>query len=355
MADGTAELILRDERPRTLARASDAPELSVVDVVARVTKVQEVQQQVMKEGHHYGKIPGVDKPTLFKPGAEILGMTFRLDPQFSVDERKDSEHREYLVTCTLYHSPTGTRLGSGLGSCSTRESRYAWRKGERTCPECSKSTIIKGKKEYGGGWLCFAKKGGCGAKFKDGDATIESQSTGRVPNPDLADMYNTVLKMAVKRAHVAAILFVTCASDIFTQDVEDMADHDGPPEKPETKGPPRVTPYAEPDEQPDDTGDPELQAQYMATMEEIEKMIGDVTNWEECCAARVMLGGRNLKSVVGEQFRADRNARKLGPADEKEFSKAWQRCNRRLDKLEEKLDPGSAAEIIDRVTGEVLR
>jgi hypothetical protein len=231
MENGNTALALRDERPKGLALQTDAPELSVVDLVARVTKVQEVQQQVMKEGHHFGKIPGVDKPTLLKPGAEILGMTFRLDPQFSVDERRDGEHREFLVTCTLYHAPTGVRCGSGLGSCSTRESKYAWRKGERTCPECNKPTIIKGKKEYGGGWLCFAKKGGCNAKFKDGDAAIESQSTDRVPNPDLADIYNTVLKMAVKRAHVAAILFVTCASDIFTQDVEDMSfgGHDDEP------------------------------------------------------------------------------------------------------------------------------
>lgn len=226
MDNGNTALVIH-ERPRALALQSDAPELSVVDLVARVTKVREVQQQVMIEGHHYGKIPGVDKPTLYKPGAEILGMTFRLDPQFDAHERREGEHREFIVTCTLYHAPTGTRLGSGLGSCSTRESKYAWRKGERKCPQCDKPAIIKGKKEYGGGWICFNKKGGCGAKFKDGDESIEAQSTDRVPNPDIADMYNTVLKMAVKRAHVAAILFVTCASDIFTQDVEDMPEFAG--------------------------------------------------------------------------------------------------------------------------------
>lgn len=33
------------------------------------------------------------------------------------------------------------------------------------CPECGKDTIIKGKEEYGGGWLCYKAKGGCGAKF----------------------------------------------------------------------------------------------------------------------------------------------------------------------------------------------
>ena len=43
-----------------------------------------------------------------------------------------------------------------------------------------------------------------------------------MPNEDLADQYNTVLKMANKRSLVAAVLNSTAASDIFTQDIEDM-------------------------------------------------------------------------------------------------------------------------------------
>ena len=40
-------------------------------------------------------------------------------------------------------------------------------------------------------------------------------------NPDIADCYNTVLKMAYKRALVAATLNATAASDIFIQDLDD--------------------------------------------------------------------------------------------------------------------------------------
>lgn len=36
---------------------------------------------------------------------------------------------------------------------------------DKTCPKCGAAAIIKGKEEYGGGWVCFKKKGGCGAKF----------------------------------------------------------------------------------------------------------------------------------------------------------------------------------------------
>lgn len=35
-----------------------------------------------------------------------------------------------------------------------------------TCPDCGASAIIKGKAEFGGGYLCWKKEGGCGAKFQ---------------------------------------------------------------------------------------------------------------------------------------------------------------------------------------------
>ena len=34
------------------------------------------------------------------------------------------------------------------------------------CPSCGTSdAVIKGREDWGGGWLCFEKKGGCGAKW----------------------------------------------------------------------------------------------------------------------------------------------------------------------------------------------
>lgn len=238
MTQAEQALAKAEQRATELARAGD--EMSVEQLVERVRKVHQVQSSVMKDGIHYGKVPGVDKPTLLKPGAEVLGMTFRLDPQFEITEQiREGNHLTLVVRCTLFHFPTGARLGSGMGSCSTKESRYAYRKGERSCPKCSKDTIIKGKSEFGGGWLCFARKGGCGAKFGDKDPQITSQQVGRIENPDVYDQHNTVLKMAIKRAHVAAILFVTCASEIFTQDEEDLPLDDIPMETPSEPKTPR--------------------------------------------------------------------------------------------------------------------
>lgn len=198
--------------------------LSPIDVRAQVNLIQHILKEVMKKDEHYGVIPGTGtKPTLLKAGAEKLCLTFRLDPQYEVDQKYDGAHLSITSKCTLYHIPSGQRFGSGMGSCTTRESKYAYRQAAIKCPSCGKETVIKGKEEYGGGWVCFKKKGGCGAKYPDGDQSIESQPRGRVPNEDLADTYNTVLKMANKRSLVAAVLNATAASDIFTQDIEDLA------------------------------------------------------------------------------------------------------------------------------------
>ena len=203
--------------------------LTVSDVRGQVQLIQHVLREVMQQDQHYGKIPGTDKPSLLKAGAEKLCLTFRLDPQYEIETKQDGLHRDITSKCTLYHIPSGQRFGSGMGSCSTRESKYAYRHAQRKCPSCGKAAIIKGKEEYGGGWVCFKKKEGCGAKFEDTAPEIVSQEAGRVPNEDIADQYNTVLKMANKRSLVAAVLNTTAASDIFTQDMEDLPQQEAAP------------------------------------------------------------------------------------------------------------------------------
>ena len=119
-------------------------------------------------------------------------------------------------------------IAIGVGSCSTLEAKYRWRNGERVCPQCGKPTIIKGKDEYGGGWLCWKKNGGCGTKWDNGAAAIEDQEVGKVENTNIADCYNTVLKMAKTRAFRDGMLMATATSGRFTQDLEDPhADEEG--------------------------------------------------------------------------------------------------------------------------------
>lgn len=201
----------------------DQTELSVDDLKGQVAKIQEIMKNVMQEGQHYGVIPGTDKPTLLQPGAEKLAFTFRLATEYKITKTEyPRDHREYEVICRLSNMATGALVGEGVGMCSTRETKYRYRMAKRICPKCNAEAIIKGKEEYGGGWLCFKKTGGCGAKFEDSDPAITDQTTGRIENPDIADTYNTALKIGKKRSFVDAVKSATAASDIYTQDIEDL-------------------------------------------------------------------------------------------------------------------------------------
>ena len=199
-------------------------ELTVDEMVNQIVKVKDLYKRVMKSNIHYGVIPGCgDKPTLLKPGAEMLLLMFQLTSKIEdkIIREFDNGHREYEIVLGLYHRATGTFWGNGTGLCTTMEKKYRYRGGSRKCPTCGKESIIKGQEKYGGGWLCWKKKDGCGAKFKDEDTSITSQSVDKIENPDIADEYNTVLKMAKKRALTDATLNATAVSDIFTQDIED--------------------------------------------------------------------------------------------------------------------------------------
>src|SRR5574343_1747159 len=232
-----------EENMENLPVVAQAGVLNVEQVISRLALKQEIYKKVMQEGTHYGVIPGCAKPSLYKAGAEILCVTFGLTAEYDEPriERLENGHREVTCTCRIKHG--GEVLAECSGSCSTLESRYRWREAQRKCPVCGAAAIIRGKKEYGGGCLCFGKKGGCGAKFPDGAHEIEGQECGRIENPDIADQYNTVLKMAQKRPYVGATLMATAASDIFTQDVEDFPEFMA---KKNEQTPPEVAPQDAP-------------------------------------------------------------------------------------------------------------
>lgn len=207
------------------------PAMKIESVIERRNTMVKFVEAAMKKDTDFGIIPGTgSKPTLYKPGAEKLCTLFALAPRFKIIERREdwtgADHGGepfffYHLKCELYYRGE-VFVGEADGSCNSFEKKYRYRKSERTCPVCGKTAIIKGKAEYGGGWVCFAKKDGCGAKFKDGDPVIEGQVAGQVTNPDVADQVNTILKMAQKRALVAATLIAVNASEFFTQDIEDM-------------------------------------------------------------------------------------------------------------------------------------
>lgn len=215
---------------------SDLSFMPVMDIsiaLERRNQIVKFVKAIMVENTDFGIIPGTDKPTLLKPGAEKLATFFGLTKRFQIIERvedwtgKDHAGEQffyYLYRCGLYRGDL--LIAEADGSCSSFEGKYRYRKSERVCPNCGQAAIIKGRAEYGGGWLCYAKRGGCGAKFKESDPDIKNQEVGRVLNPDIADQVNTIQKMSQKRALIAATLLAVNASEFFTQDMEDYVDVD---------------------------------------------------------------------------------------------------------------------------------
>ena len=179
----TGRELERRQKVSGLLRPVAAPE----EVLAAQTATRELVAKALESGRDYGVIPGTgNKPTLLKPGAERINAAFGVAPRYEILEREIDHDREvhwekntrrghqsgtshglyrYVIGCDLVHRESGISIGQGIGSASTMESRY-------------------------------------------------------IDRP--RDLENTVLKMAEKRAFVAATLNAYGLSDQFTQDVEDM-------------------------------------------------------------------------------------------------------------------------------------
>lgn len=141
----------------------------VAKTIESINKFQAIVKSQFKENYHYGIIPGTGKkPTLLKPGAEVIVTLLGLSTSYEIlTNTRDfnNEFFDYVVKCTL--KKNGEPIAEGLGSANTKETKFV--------------------REEGKG----------------------------------AGMDNNVLKMAKKRALVDAALNVGSLSDVFTQDFDD--------------------------------------------------------------------------------------------------------------------------------------
>lgn len=184
-------------------------------------------KEAMVKDTDFGLIPGTKSRTLYKPGAEKLADLFRCTPTFEIVksiEDFDGGLFYFVMMCRMVQRDSGVVIAEGLGSCSSRESKYRYREGQRVCPSCHGPFIMKGSEQYGGGWYCASKKGGCGLKFVDRAPEIFGQQMARTENPDVADQANTILKMATKRALIAGVLPISRCSDLFNAESEDQVE-----------------------------------------------------------------------------------------------------------------------------------
>lgn len=170
---------------------------------AQVQRVQQVMKAVMKRDVHYGIVPGTKKPSLWKPGAEVLCATFHIAPEYRIEDLSTDDYIRYRITCIGIHQGSGTKMGEGLGECSSNEEKYKW---ERVYNKREYEALPADRRRIKFGW--------------DKDKRAEYEIFQARVDP--ADNANTVLKMAQKRAQIGMTLSVTAASDIFSQGLEDL-------------------------------------------------------------------------------------------------------------------------------------
>ncbi|HUM44774.1 MAG TPA: hypothetical protein PKI14_17650 [Fervidobacterium sp.] len=140
-----------------------------VQVMNKINQFQQVIKSQLRPKIDFGIIPGTDKPTLLKPGAEKILMLLGVTSTYELIEKVqdyDKGFFAFTVKCEL--SKDGIVITEGLGHCNSRERKFMSQK------------------------------------------------------VDPYTIANTCLKIAKKRAQVDAVLTIASLSDVFTQDVEDM-------------------------------------------------------------------------------------------------------------------------------------
>lgn len=174
--------------------------VSPAEALRRVQELQAFVAKVMVRNTDYGVIPGTEKPSLYQPGAQKLAEIYGFAHTFqdvSVSEDWEKPFFMYRKRCVLTLRRDGRFIGDGIGSCNSREDRYAWR------------------------WLWDPPSGVDQAIVKT-RKTRNGKTQWRVPNDDIFSLVNTVEKMACKRALIHAVIGATRSAGIFTQDVEDL-------------------------------------------------------------------------------------------------------------------------------------
>jgi len=174
---------------------------AIQQLQARMQTILEVMANVLEEGKDYGKIPGTDKPSLYKPGAEKLMLTFELAPaRPSIEDLSTSDEIRYRINVPI-EGPDGRVLAVGVGEASSNEEKYRWRK--PVCDQEYEETPAQLRREK---W------------FKGSSGPWKGKQIRTSP----ADIANTVLKMAHKRGFIHGTLLATGASSVFNQDLEDF-------------------------------------------------------------------------------------------------------------------------------------
>lgn len=216
-----------DNLPTVVTESTALADMSRISAVTdQIAVIRTLLSDHMQEGEDYGKIPGIEKPTLLKPGGEKIMLLFNSYAEYEEDMVDlGNGHREYKIKARITSRDTGKILAVGIGSCSTMEKKYRYRN-EKI------ATTIPVPKSYWDKSKSADQKKDILRQHYSGDAsklgTLKTDAGWVIcelvdgENPDIADSYNTCLKIAKKRAMIDGVISTGTCSHLFTQDVEDM-------------------------------------------------------------------------------------------------------------------------------------
>lgn len=202
------------------------PAISIQDAKQLVADMKEFRRHVLVPGVDYGEIPGVQKPSLLKPGAEkllnIFGLGVRHVPLQQIEDW-DKGFFSYNYRAEVYVLRTGTVIADCEGSCNSKEDKYRYRvlMGWDATDDEKRAAVKTKERRY---------------KNKKGTYKVYY-----VANSEPYSLVNTLKKMAQKRAMIGAVLIATRASEEYTQDVEDQEQEtatEEPAEQPQQQAPP---------------------------------------------------------------------------------------------------------------------
>ena len=192
----------------------------IANTLQQIADFRKLVRKNLREGHDYGVIPGTNRQTLLKPGAEKIVRLLGLSDHYEVLERvADWEHdlHQYVMRAELRSVATGAVIAQGVGECNSRESKYRYR------------------------WVWDRELKANGYAGSEGlrERTTRTGVQYRIPNAETADVVNTIMKMAKKRALVDVVLSVASLSDLFDDEpdapapnVDPSTGEIDPPERP---------------------------------------------------------------------------------------------------------------------------
>lgn len=214
--------------PTTAIVAAEAPALvrpvaKPADIIAAHKECVALINEVLEPGVDIVKVPGTDKECLSKAGAERLQVAFGTHVEYEVIER-ECDHGQanvFRLTKWIRAKDPGRdekeRLKAlGLGRNKQTGDGWVWQ-----VPEIEEGTSL-GLYRYVVRATCIQSH--TGRVLGTGLGSCSSLESKYIRAPRESE--NTILKIAKKRAYVDSTLTSFALSDRFTQDVEDMAHGD---------------------------------------------------------------------------------------------------------------------------------